>query len=68
MCRTEKGPLANPALRPYGDAQTAAVAVHALEAGARIIGLLPREQHEALQAGRREQTTEEFRLRCAAHI
>jgi transposase len=32
----------------------------------RIIGLLPREQHEALQAGRREQTTEEFRKRYAA--
>ena len=27
----------------------------------RIIGLLPREQHEALQAARREQETEEFR-------
>jgi transposase len=32
----------------------------------RIIGLLPREQHEALQAGRRAQTTEEFRSRYAA--
>jgi transposase len=32
----------------------------------RIIGLLPREQHEALQAGRREQATEEFRSRYAA--
>src|SRR5512135_3921453 len=32
----------------------------------RIIGLLPREQHEALQAARREQTTEEFRSRYAA--
>src|SRR5262249_20329513 len=32
----------------------------------RIIGLLPRGQHEALQAARREQTTEEFRLRYAA--
>jgi transposase len=32
----------------------------------RIIGLLPREQHEALQAGRREQTTEVFRSRYAA--
>src|SRR4051794_10585779 len=32
----------------------------------RIIGLLPREQHEALQATRREQETEEFRWRYAA--
>ncbi len=32
----------------------------------RIIGLLPREQHEALQAARREQETEEFRARYAA--
>jgi transposase len=32
----------------------------------RIIGLLPRERHEALQAARREQTTEEFRSRYAA--
>ena len=32
----------------------------------RIIGLLPREQHEALQAARREQGTEEFRSRYAA--
>jgi transposase len=32
----------------------------------RIIGLLPREQHEALQAARREQETEEFRCRYAA--
>jgi transposase len=32
----------------------------------RIIGLLPREQHEALQAARREQETEEFRSRYAA--
>src|SRR5512144_1320386 len=32
----------------------------------RTIGLLPREQHEALQAARREQTTEEFRSRYAA--
>src|SRR3954453_1235289 len=32
----------------------------------RIIGLLPREQHEALQAARREQETEAFRLRYAA--
>ena len=32
----------------------------------RIIGLLPREQHEALQAARRGQTTEEFRSRYAA--
>jgi transposase len=32
----------------------------------RIIGLLPREQHEALQAARREQETEEFRGRYAA--
>jgi transposase len=32
----------------------------------RVIGPLPREQHEALQAGRREQTTEEFRERDAA--
>jgi hypothetical protein len=32
----------------------------------RIIGLLPRERHEALQAARREQGTEEFRLRYAA--
>ena len=32
----------------------------------RIIGLLPREQHEALQATRREQETEEFRSRYAA--
>jgi transposase len=32
----------------------------------RIIGLLPREQHEALQTARREQTTEEFRSRYAA--
>jgi transposase len=32
----------------------------------RIIGLLPREQHEALQATRREQDTEEFRRRYAA--
>jgi transposase len=32
----------------------------------RIIGLLPREQHEALQATRREQGTEEFRSRYAA--
>jgi transposase len=32
----------------------------------RIIGLLPREQHEALQAARREQGTEEFRGRYAA--
>ena len=28
--------------------------------------MLPREQHGALQAARREQTTEEFRLRYAA--
>src|SRR4051812_39684658 len=32
----------------------------------RIIGLLPREQQEALQATRREQETEEFRGRYAA--
>lgn len=32
----------------------------------RIIGLLPREQHEALQTARREQTTEAFRSRYAA--
>src|SRR5205823_623849 len=32
----------------------------------RIIGLLPREQHEALQAARRAQETEEFRSRYAA--
>src|SRR4051794_3401754 len=32
----------------------------------RIIGLLPGEQHEALQAARREQETEEFRSRYAA--
>ena len=32
----------------------------------RIIGLLPREQHEALQAARREQATAEFRSRYAA--
>jgi transposase len=32
----------------------------------RIIGLLPREQHEALQAARRQQTTEEFRQQYAA--
>ena len=32
----------------------------------RIIALLPREQHEALQATRREQRTEEFRSRYAA--
>jgi transposase len=32
----------------------------------RIIGLLPREQHEELQATRREQGTEEFRSRYAA--
>jgi len=32
----------------------------------RIIALLPREQHEALQATRREQGTEEFRSRYAA--
>ena len=32
----------------------------------RIIGLLPREQHEALQAARRAQATEEFRSRYAA--
>ena len=32
----------------------------------RIIGLLPREQHEALQAARREQETEGFRWRYAA--
>jgi hypothetical protein len=32
----------------------------------RIIGLLPREQHEALQAARRAQGTEEFQLRYAA--
>jgi transposase len=32
----------------------------------RIIGLLPREQHEALQAARRAQATEEFRARYAA--
>jgi transposase len=32
----------------------------------RIIGLLPRVQHEALQAARREQETEEFRSRYAA--
>jgi transposase len=31
-----------------------------------MIGLLPRERHEALQAARREQTTEEFRSRYAA--
>src|SRR5262249_46110165 len=31
----------------------------------RIIGLLPREQHEALQAGRRQQGTEECRRRYA---
>jgi transposase len=32
----------------------------------RIIGLQAREQHEALQAARRRQTTEEFRLQYAA--
>jgi transposase len=32
----------------------------------RIIGLLPREQHEELQATRREQGSEEFRSRYAA--
>src|SRR5260370_4528933 len=32
----------------------------------RLIGLLPRERHEALQAARREQETEEFRSRYAA--
>jgi transposase len=32
----------------------------------RIIGLLPREQHEVLQAARRDQETEEFRSRYAA--
>ena len=32
----------------------------------RIFGLLPREQHEALQAARREQETEGFRWRYAA--
>jgi transposase len=32
----------------------------------RIIGLLPREQHEALQAARRRQETEEFRRQYAA--
>src|SRR4051794_418037 len=32
----------------------------------RILGLLPREQHEALQAARRAQETEEFRRRYAA--
>ena len=32
----------------------------------RIIGLLPREQHEALQAKRREQRTDEFRSQYAA--
>jgi transposase len=32
----------------------------------RIVGLQAREQHEALQAARRRQTTEEFRLRYAA--
>jgi transposase len=32
----------------------------------RIIALLPREQHEVLQAARREQETEEFRRRYAA--
>ena len=32
----------------------------------RIIGLLPREQHEALQAARREQETEGFHSRYAA--
>jgi hypothetical protein len=32
----------------------------------RIIGLLPREQHEALQAARRHQETEEFRQQYAA--
>ncbi len=32
----------------------------------RIIGLLPREQHEALQATRRRQETEEFRQQYAA--
>jgi transposase len=32
----------------------------------RIIGLLPREQHEALQAARRRQETEEFRQQYAA--
>jgi transposase len=32
----------------------------------RIIGLLPREQHEALQAARRRQTTEEFHQQYAA--
>jgi hypothetical protein len=32
----------------------------------RIIGLLPREQHEALQAARRERETEGFRWRYAA--
>jgi transposase len=31
-----------------------------------MIGLLPREQHEALQAARREQETDEFRSRYAA--
>ena len=32
----------------------------------RIIGLLPREQHEALQAARHRQETEEFRQQYAA--
>jgi transposase len=32
----------------------------------RIIGLLPRKQHEVLQAARRDQETEEFRSRYAA--
>jgi transposase len=32
----------------------------------RIIGLLPREQHEAPQAARRRQETEEFRQQYAA--
>src|SRR4051812_44616308 len=36
------------------------------EKGPRIIAPLPREQHEARQAARREQRTEEFRSRYAA--
>jgi transposase len=36
------------------------------EEGPRIIGLQAREHHEALQAARRGQTTDEFRSRYAA--
>ena len=55
------------AVRPQGlHAVSVAGAVHEGGEGAAIIGLQVREHHEALQAARRGQTTEEFRSRYAA--